>query len=109
MIFLKDKESMLTLVKKIDSSNGYVFGGKHEEGNLSEMLSYAAGADFEYFKYPLRLCVSFIVQFCLPRRLPLFHRHKYVQTMSDGIAQRTVGFKTMKRQYGTFSSLGRVR
>ena len=94
---------MLTLVKKIDSSNGYVFGGKHEEGNLSEMLSYAAGADFEYFKYPFRL------QFCLPRRLPLFHRHKYVQTMSDGIAQRTVGFKTMKRQYGTFSSLGRVR
>lgn len=43
---------MLTLVKKIDSANGYVFGGKHEEGNLTEMLSHAAGADFEYFKYP---------------------------------------------------------
>lgn len=47
---VQDKESMLTLVKKIDSANGYVFGGKHEEGNLSEMLSHAAGADFEYFK-----------------------------------------------------------
>ena len=43
---------MLKLMKKIDNANGYVFGGKHEEGNLSEMLSYAAGADFEYFKYP---------------------------------------------------------
>lgn len=43
---------MLTMLKKIDSVNGYVFGGKHEEGNLSEMLSYAVGADFEYFKYP---------------------------------------------------------
>jgi hypothetical protein len=42
---------MLTLVKKVDSANGYVFGGKHEQGNLSEMLSCAAGADFEYFKY----------------------------------------------------------
>ena len=92
---------MLTLVKKIDSSNGYVFGGKHEEGNLSEMLSYAAGADFEYFKYPFRL------QFCLPRRLPL--QPVSSSKTSDGIAQRTVGFKTMKRQYGTFSSLGRVR
>ena len=98
---------MLTLVKKIDSSNGYVFGGKHEEGNLSEMLSYAAGADFEYFKYPFRLCVSFIVQFCLPRRLPL--QPVSSSKTSDGIAQRTVGFKTMKRQYGTFSSLGCVR
>ena len=56
---MKDKESMLTLVKKIDSANGYVFGGKHEEGNLSEMLSHAAGADFEYFKYPFRKLCSF--------------------------------------------------
>jgi hypothetical protein len=56
---MKDKESMLTLVKKIDSANGYVFGGKHEEGNLSEMLSHAAGADFEYFKYPFTKLCSF--------------------------------------------------
>ena len=44
---------MATLIKSIDHANGYVFGGKHEEGNLSEMMSYAAGADFQYFKYPL--------------------------------------------------------
>ena len=44
---------MLSLVKIIDQANGYVFGGKHEEGNLSEMMSHAVGADFEYFKYPL--------------------------------------------------------
>lgn len=47
---IQDKESVLSLVKIIDQANGYVFGGKHEEGNLSEMMSYAAGADFEYFK-----------------------------------------------------------
>ena len=56
---------MLTLVKKIDSANGYVFGGKHEEGNLSEMLSYAAGAEFEYFKYPFPVINIEVTSLCI--------------------------------------------
>ncbi|XP_046849032.1 GPN-loop GTPase 2-like [Xenia sp. Carnegie-2017] len=48
---VQDKETMLSIIKKVDGANGYVFGGKHEEGSLSKMLSYAAGADFEYFKF----------------------------------------------------------
>ena len=55
---------MLRLVKKVDSANGYVFGGKHEQGNLSEMLSCAAGADFEYFKYLFVLFFVFVTD-CL--------------------------------------------
>ena len=56
---------MLTLVKKIDNANGYVFGGKHEEGNLSEMLSYAAGAEFEYFKYPSLVISIKVTALCI--------------------------------------------
>ncbi|WAR00353.1 GPN2-like protein [Mya arenaria] len=45
----KDKEIMLRVMKAVDKANGYVFGDL-EERNLQEMLSCAAGAEFEYEK-----------------------------------------------------------
>jgi hypothetical protein len=38
---MKDKESMLTLVKKIDSAIGYVFGGKHVANFARQTANFA--------------------------------------------------------------------
>ncbi len=43
---------MMELIKLIDKAGGYVFGIK-EQNNMASMMSCAAGADFEYFVYPL--------------------------------------------------------
>ncbi|XP_060558648.1 GPN-loop GTPase 2-like [Ruditapes philippinarum] len=48
-LVVEDKESMLRVMQVIDKANGYVFGDL-EERNIQEMLSYAAGANFEYDK-----------------------------------------------------------
>ncbi|XP_052796690.1 GPN-loop GTPase 2-like isoform X2 [Mya arenaria] len=48
-LFVEDKEIMLRVMKAVDKANGYVFGDL-EERNLQEMLSCAAGAEFEYEK-----------------------------------------------------------
>jgi cyclopropane fatty-acyl-phospholipid synthase-like methyltransferase len=48
-LYFQDKESMLRVMQVIDKANGYVFGDL-EERNIQEMLSYAAGANFEYDK-----------------------------------------------------------
>lgn len=47
--FFKDKEMVLRVLKVIDKANGYALG-TGEERNIQTLLSYSAGADFEYFK-----------------------------------------------------------
>ena len=39
-------------MKSIDQANGYVFGGAEEDnrGNFSQLMSSAAGTDFEFFR-----------------------------------------------------------
>ena len=39
-------------MKSIDQANGYVFGGAEEDnrGNFSQLMSSAAGTDFESFR-----------------------------------------------------------
>ena len=43
---------MVSLVKLIDKAGGYIFGIK-EQDNMASLMSCAAGADFDYFMYPL--------------------------------------------------------
>ncbi len=50
---IQDRESTLDVLKVVDKANGYVFGDL-EERNMQTLMSCAVGADFEYFKYPLR-------------------------------------------------------
>ncbi|KAJ8027243.1 GPN-loop GTPase 2 [Holothuria leucospilota] len=46
---IKDKESILNLMKVVDKANGYVFGDL-EERSVNKLMSVAVGADFEYFR-----------------------------------------------------------
>lgn len=48
-LVVEDKESMLRVMQVVDKANGYVFGDL-EERNLQNLLSCAAGAEFEYEK-----------------------------------------------------------
>ena len=48
-LFVKDKESMLRVMKAVDKANCYVFGDL-EDRNMQQMLSCAVGAEFEYEK-----------------------------------------------------------
>ena len=43
---------MYQVMKSIDQANGYVFGGVEEDnrGNFSQLISSAAGTDFEFFR-----------------------------------------------------------
>lgn len=49
---LQDKETMLNLIKLVDKASGYIFGLKGQD-NMASLMSCAAGADFDYFVYPL--------------------------------------------------------
>lgn len=48
---LKDKESMIQVLRAVDKANGYCFGNV-EERNLQAMMSAAVGADFQFSSYP---------------------------------------------------------
>jgi len=45
---IQDKETVLGVLKVIDKANGYAFG-TGEERDIQTLLSYSAGADFDYF------------------------------------------------------------